>query len=84
VACELPRIRTILADAFLARFTDAEFAALDADPKMRRACLAAGFKRTVNLDSPRLPELLAYAVSKGFLDAARLAQIMADGSPSEV
>jgi hypothetical protein len=66
------------------RFTPGEVEAMNADPMLMQQQIRATAQGKVNLDSAQLPQLLAYAVSEGFLDAARPAQIMADGSPSEV
>jgi hypothetical protein len=80
-------IRRITSSAFVQRFTPAEYAAQIADPVLAQAAAAAGYQVWVNLDSAKMAQLLAYAVSKGYLAANRVGtgagQLLCDGTTAE-
>jgi hypothetical protein len=67
-----PPPRRMLSSAdFVACFTPVETAALLAVPELAQAALLAASQGGVNLDSPRLAALMALAVERGALTAAR-------------
>lgn len=76
-----PSGRVISSAAFLALWTPDEVKLCSADAVLNFQMLMAMNQGTVNLDSPRLPPLLALAVSKG-LSADRSAQIAAGTPPA--
>ncbi len=69
---------------FLALFTQAEQTALigSADPQMKLFILEAAGTGDITLDDPRVKAGLDYAVSLGFITAAREARILAGQTPS--
>jgi len=80
--------RRISSSAFVLRFTPAEYAAQISNPILAQAAAAAGYQGTVNLDSQKMADLLAYAVSQGYLDASRVGtgpgQLLRDGTLDEI
>ena len=75
-----PAIRNITLAAFLLRLTDPEYAAMSANPALRRVLdIQLAESGSVNLDSPRLVPLLKAA---GLSDA-RIAELKADGTADE-
>jgi hypothetical protein len=67
--------RIILAADFIARFSPQEVGVLMGEPVLMTACLAAVAQGEVDLNSPRMTELLNYAVTLGLLPAERAMQI---------
>jgi hypothetical protein len=82
---QAPTIRVITLAAFLARLTPTEYAGMQANPRLgyALACQLAEPTATVNLDSPRMPQLLGLAVQVGAITPARAAELQRDGTADE-
>lgn len=77
-----PEPRIVPAAEFVAMFTPPEVGALmAADPRLTAGALKAAAQGHVNMDSPELAGLLALAVEKNALTAARAKQVAA-GKPA--
>jgi hypothetical protein len=83
-AADVPRIRVITLAAFLARLTPAEYKGMRNNDYLDYAFgMQLAEKATVNLDSPRMPQLLGLAVQVGAITPARAVALQRDGTADE-